>query len=222
ELEVCSNLEANRQLAQQLQASLPIEFSTHDKPTHAAALLGLDPACAPSIEDRALAPIATSITELLDELLLAAQNSLASGSVRSDAAQLGARHQHCDLMTSLLQTFAGLWPKDTAARMLANLQNSNAHLKVTTDLDALLQHVPYQLESLPTALQAGGEDVWRWLQKLRDLAHDRYLEWLNAPEQRSAHQQFERDIHAVTPNSELGRQQLLREAPARLANAITE
>ena len=41
ELEVCSDLAANERLAKQLQQRLPVDFAQQDKPSHAAALLGL-------------------------------------------------------------------------------------------------------------------------------------------------------------------------------------
>jgi len=42
ELEVRSGVEANERLAHELRQRLPVEFARDDKPTHAAALLGLE------------------------------------------------------------------------------------------------------------------------------------------------------------------------------------
>ena len=226
ELEFTSDEEANQQLANKLRDRLPVAFATQDKPSYAAALLGLELPGEESVEDRALSPIATSIPAQLHALLAAAQEVLAE--CRQQGAQPDAQsadqlhrlqslHQAID---SLVHGFAELWPEDTVARIRSHLDTVHRRLAEVADLDVLVANLELHLKALPAPLSASGQETQAWLQSVRDAAALQLLERLAGDEHTSAELQLEQDLAAINKDCELANKQLLHEAPMRLAAAI--
>ncbi|MGK0202235.1 MAG: inorganic triphosphatase YgiF, partial [Planctomycetota bacterium] len=112
ELEFCNHEEANLQLANKLRDSLPVDFASRDKPSHAAALLGMELPAQDSVEDRALALISSSIPAQLQSLLVDIQKTTAASGPQSADQLFGLQSMHHS-MTSLINGFAELWPTET-------------------------------------------------------------------------------------------------------------
>lgn len=222
ELEVLSNVHANEQLAKRLHQLLPVEFATHDKPSHAATLLGMDPPAAQSGEDRALAPIGESVPLHLKDCWFALQELQTNPDAPFGSAELRTLRQHYRSMRNLMQMFDGLWSTETTARLIGFCATAELKFTAAIDGDALLAALEHQLAAMPAGLSICGVEVAQWLQQQRDQAHARLQEWLGHAEQQTSQQQFERDVQAVVVGSEVAQQQLLRTAPERLLAAVEQ
>jgi inorganic triphosphatase YgiF len=220
ELEFCSNEEANQELANKLRDSLPVEFASQDKPSYAAALLGMEVPVEESTEDRALSLISTSIPAHLQALVCDIQTATAAGSPQSAEQLHGLQSLHHSI-GSLVNGFAELWPTDTVTRMRSHLHTVHRRIAEVANLNVLVANLELHLAALPTPLKDSGREAGAWIQSTRNAALERLQNWLLSDEHKSGQQQLEQDIAAIAADSELANKQLLHEAPARLASAIT-
>lgn len=221
ELEFSSNQEANQQLANKLRDSLPVDFASQDKPSYAAALLGMELPAEDSAEDRALALISKSIPSHLRALHAEIQKATAARSPQTAEQLYGLQCLHHSI-DSLIYGFAELWPTDTANRMQAHLQTVHRRIAELADMDMLVANLEVHLAALPKPMADSGRETGAWILSMRETTSQRLQEWFQSNEHQSGQQQLEQDLTAVNPECELANKQLLHEAPARLAVAITQ
>ena len=219
ELEFVKNEAANQELANQLRSRLPVELASQDKPSYAAALLGMELPAEASAEDRALARISASIPKQLLGLLASIQTITSAKQPLTDelVGELESLHHNIDTLT---QSFAGLWPEDAAEQMHAFVRETLRRLREVSILDRLVGNLEVHLAALPDPLASSGHETGKWLQDLRNTEAERLQQWLHSDEHRASQEQLEQGFAAVTADCELANKQLLHEAPPRLAAAI--
>ena len=173
-----------------------------------------------STEDRALSLISTSIPAHLQALVCDIQTATAEGSPQSAEQLHGLQSLHHSI-GSLVNGFAELWPTDTVTRMRSHLHTVHRRIAEVADLNVLVANLELHLTALPTPLKDSGREAGAWIQSTRNAALERLQNWLLSDEHKSGQQQLEQDLAAIAADSELANKQLLHEAPARLASAIT-
>ena len=220
ELEVCSNLEANQELAQKLQQRLPVDFANQDKPSYAASLLGMELPGAPSLEEQALAEISNAVPKRLQAMLVAAQKIQQTLACNDDPALLQEVICIYQTMHSVANCFAEIWPTDVAGRIDKELLKSQHRFSSLSDLVELQSALDEQLRRLPQPLLECGRDVSKWVQSKRQIACVRMQKWLSDTDHQSAEVQLEQDLKATDPKSEFGQTELMQAAPLQLAAAI--
>lgn len=222
ELEVCSNLEANQELAQNLQKRLPVEFAKQDKPSYAAALLGMELPGAPSVEEQALATVYEAVPERLQAMLVTAQSIQQKLAQNDDPALLQELHSTFQTMHDIVHSFAEIWPTDVAARVGTELRKSQHQIDSLADLVGLQSALDEQLQKLPQPLLECGREVSNWVQSKRKIAFERMQKWISDTEHQSAENHLEQDLKLLEPKSELAQAQLMQAAPLQLAAAIQQ
>lgn len=220
ELEFCSDEAANQELAKKLCDRLPVEFASQDKPSYAAALLGMELPAEDSVEDRALSMISTAIPAHLQSLVVDIQ-AVTADSNAEPTERLDRLQKLHHSIESLANCFAELWPADIATRIQSHLHTVRRRITEATDLDILVANLGLHLAALPTPLQESGRQAGIWIKDTRATTSERLQQWLQSDDYRVGAKQLEQDLATITPNSELADKVLLHEAPARLATAIT-
>ncbi|MCK5940369.1 MAG: CHAD domain-containing protein, partial [Planctomycetes bacterium] len=240
ELEVFGDVPTNERIAHELRERLPVEFATDDKPTHAAALLGIERP-APATPARAQKkkkkqkqkkkstndPTGSEpVGQAVPQRLLA-EFAAMRRCEHPDRDQPSTRDRHrmrvaVRRMRTLARTFGPLWPEDVAGRLSAHLGQTGRQLGVVRDLDVLLSGLPQSADSLPPQLQPAGQRAIDWVREQREAAEQQLQDWLCSPERLAANEQFERDVAAIDERTALAAEPLCRAAPPLLAAAVTD
>ena len=222
ELEVCSNLEANQELARKLRERLPLEFAKQDKPSYAASLLGMELPGAPALEEQALAAVYNAVPERLQAMLVAAQKLQDKLAQNDDLALLQKLRGVYQTMHSIVHSFAEIWPVDVVDRVGKELLKSQHRLDSLSDLAGLQSALDEQLKKLPQPLLECGREVSNWVQSKRKTAYARMQKWISDTDHQLAERQLEQDLKATDPKSDLAQTQLMEAAPLQLATAIKQ
>lgn len=172
ELEVLEDLATTEQLATALRQHLPLQPAEQDKPTHAAALLGLLPATT------AVAPApwtgATPLGEALRGIVAAHGAALlaAEAAVRGSdgAAALHTLRVALRRLRSLVRSCRDAWPAERAERALQCLAEFGRTCGACRDHDVMLELVTDGIARLPSALRQGGDAALQQLRTQRDAA----------------------------------------------------
>lgn len=219
ELEFQRDEEKNQQLASDLRGRLPVDFASQDKPSHAAALLGIELPSRESDEERARTHIRSSIPAQLQTLLddlhwaEAQRTPLSLDEVR----ELQAQVQRID---SLVASFAELWPKETLTRMRSLLHGMHKRTADVAALDTLVASLEEHLAILPMQLVSDGQETATWILSMRDTAALRLQQWLRSDEFQATQRQLEDDFPR-TGESKLANENLIHEAPLRIAEGAS-
>lgn len=222
ELEVCNNLEANERLAKQLQERLPVDFAQQDKPSHAAALLGIQDPIDATAEELALRPISSVIPEQLQQILVA--NVELEHAVRDVGHRATVHEMQVGLerMATMIRAFDDLWQQPVHERMCTHLHTTHRQLGAVRSFHVLLDNMRNQVGSLPMQLHEAGNETVLWAEGQRDVAMDRLSEWLGDERRKATCAEFAQDITAMSADAESAQKPLLHEAPTRLAAAVKE
>jgi len=230
ELEVLDDAPANEQLAERLQQRLPMSFATTDKPTHAAALLGIErPRAAGDAWQRGgdvgdgddpREPTGRAIARRLAQRLQAMR--AAEVGVRGDEhpEHLHAMRVAIRRMRSLVRAFRGLWSADEDTRLLADLGEVGRQLGAVRDLDVMLERLPHGVAHLPPPLRDAGERTIGWVRAQRDRQHARLQAWLRSDERLAHAEAIERRIAALQLDGATAQVELRDAAPTALAEAV--
>jgi CHAD domain-containing protein len=228
ELEVIDDVPTNERIAHELRERLPIEFATDDKPTHAAALLGIEhPDAAPhrptkkqTRRERGSQPAGQAVVEQLRDGLATMRRYEIGVREGSDPEDLHQMRVTIRRMRSLARAFRALWPEEVASRLLCHLGETGRRLGTVRDLDVMLERLPAELEALPPQLQPAGRRTLDWVHRQRAAAHAQMQAWLRSPERLTANDQFERDAAAIDERAPLAAEPMAQAAPALLAREV--
>lgn len=220
ELEVCSNLEANESLAKKLRERLPVDFAQQDKPSHAAALLGIEAPIDAAAEELALRPIRSVIPELLQQTLTATNELEQTVRDVGHRATVHEMQLGLERMETLILAFDDLWEQPVHQRLCAHLHTTQRQLGTVADLHVLLDTMRSQVRSLPMQLHEAGHESVLWAERQRDVAMDRLSEWLGDERRKTTCAEFARDITAMSTDADNAQKPLLHEAPTRLAASV--
>lgn len=220
ELEVCNNLPANEQLANELQKRLPVDFAEDDKPSHAATLLEIEIPADLAAEELAGRPIGELIPEQLQAIL--SENSELEDTVRDVGHRSTVQQmQHgLERMECLVWAFRDLWERSVHERLRSHLRTTQRQLSTVRDLHFLVDNMRIHAQSLPTQLHDAGSDAVIWAERERDTAMDRLSEWLGDQRRKVTCDEFAADIIATSPESEQAKAPFLPQATTRLAATI--
>lgn len=172
ELEVLEDLATTEQLATALRQQLPLQPAEQDKPTHAAALLGLlptTPSFAPTPWTGAtpLGEALRGIVEARSAALLAAEAAVRAG---DGAAALHTLRVALRRLRSLVRSCRDAWPAEHAERALQSLAEFGRTCGSCRDHDVMLELVSDGIARLPSALRQGGDAALQQLSAQRDAA----------------------------------------------------
>lgn len=220
EIEVFDDVASNERLANELKDRLPLAFAEQDKPTHAAALLGIEHGAPPRSEGLALEPAGRTIAARVEAQLLAMR--VAEVGVRSspDPEPLHQMRVAIRRLRTLIRAFAELWAPATAARLLETLGETGRRLGAVRDLDVMATALPGEIDALPAALRAAGQQSLTWLCAQREAARRDLRRWLCEQARLAAAAGTEDDLRALALDSAAARQPLSAAAPGRLASAV--
>lgn len=169
ELEVLDDLATTEQLATALRQRLPLAAAQHDKPTHAAVLLGL-PQPAPFVAWTAATPLGEALRRIVathGAAMLAAEAAVRAG---DDGPGLHTLRVAIRRLRSLVRSCREAWPAEPAERALARLAEFGRTCGACRDHDVMLELVADGCTRLPTALRAAAEGVQTQLREQRDAA----------------------------------------------------
>lgn len=220
EIEVFDDVASNERLAHELSERLPLAFAEHDKPTHAAALLGIERPAPQRTEGLELEPAGRAIARRVEARLLAMR--IAEVGVRSGDAPEPLHQMRVALrrLRTLIRAFGELWAPPTAARLLEALGETGRRLGALRDLDVMVDVLPAEIAALPDALRAAGERALAWLRTRRDTTRRQVQRWLSDPPRLASETRIEDDLRAIALDTEAARQPLSTAAPIPLARAV--
>lgn len=217
EIEAHDDLAGCERLANQLTTTLPLTAAEDDKPTFAAALLGLPapPPGGPStLADATAAAAITAIARRHFSAMQGAEAGVRSG---LDPAHLHGMRVALRRLRSLVRAFRSLWPEATANWLQAEFAATAERLGKVRDLDVMLASLPTSIATLPTGLHDGAHVGTAWIRDQRAREHEALLGWLRDPE-RLAHTRQQREA-LVVPEGTLGNLPLAGLASAKLGEA---
>ncbi|MGC6487772.1 MAG: CHAD domain-containing protein, partial [Planctomycetota bacterium] len=224
ELEVIGDAAASERLAHQLRVALPVEFAADDKPTHAAALLGLEapppPVCRSggALDPTRLAgeAVPQQVLEGIDEI------RRREVPVRGGDAPDELRRMRVAIRRTrtVVRAFRALWPEEVAGRLLAHLGETGRRLGPVREFDVLLSTLPADLDLLPAQLQPAGRRACEWITERRAAAHQLALAWLRSAERLEASDRLDRDAAAIDARSPIAATPLRALAPEMLSRAV--
>lgn len=226
ELEVLDDVAASERVAHELRERLPVEFARDDKPTFAAALLGLDrrrvDTAAPTPDGTASLPVAQAAPRDVCAGLAAIRRGCAE--LDGDDAPERLRQLAAEVRRtrSLVRAFAPLWAEETTSRMLGHLGEVERTLGSLRDLDTVLELLPSALDALPPQLRATSEPAAGWIRRQRAAAGAELREQLQRGPLLAAIEALEHAALEPDPRSPIAAAAALELAPTLLHEATSE
>lgn len=221
ELEVLEDLATTEQLATALRHHLPLQPAEQDKPTHAAALLGLLPpaviAPAPWTGATPLGDALRSIVAAHGAALLAAEAAVRSG---DDAVALHTLRVALRRLRSLVRSCRDAWPAERGERALQSLAELGRTCGSCRDHDVMLELVTDGLARLPAALRHGGDAALQQLRAQRDAAAATLQHQLRAAEHLQQLDALLADLDAIEHDGAAANAPLAAALPHHFAPAI--
>jgi len=216
EIEVQHGLPDCERLADRLTQGLPLQPAGDDKPGHAGALLGLQPAAREARPLHAAMPVGQATATLVQRHLVALQR--AEVAVRRDehSEHLHAMRVATRRLRELVRCFGDLWPRQERTWLLDHLGRTGRQLGTLRDLDVLLQDLPLAIGQLPAALRRASDEVLDWVGRRRRRTREQLLTWLCSAE-RLADQRRMCETFAAAGSSAEAMQPLAAVLPHRLA-----
>lgn len=196
EIEVLEDVASNERLAQALLQRLPLHPAEDDKPTHAAARLGMPvgPPAAPK------PTAATALSEALGRCIRRHLEAMRHAEVgvrgERDPEHVHAMRVAVRRLRSIVRAFRDLWPQPTASALTESLGDLGRRLGAVRDLDVMLAGIASDLAELPGALPAAAERARAWIAQRRDDARTQLQEWLRSDARLGVAATIERDLDA--------------------------
>ncbi|MCB9883842.1 MAG: CHAD domain-containing protein [Planctomycetes bacterium] len=220
ELEVLDDTALSERLCETLMRELPVEAAEQDKPTHAAALLGMAPRrrtpAAPA--DEPADAIGPAVLAAIERHLAEIRRTESEVRRLDDAEPLHAMRVALRRLRTLVGAFAELWPADLAASIKARLAATSHRLGDVRDLDVLLIGIDAAAPDLPQGLHEATQAVSGWLRRERDQARARLVDWLRDAERLRDFGQLQTDLASLP----LDTPQATQDQDRTLATKISE
>lgn len=178
ELEVIGDLGASEHLTEQLRRRLPLAHADRDKPSHAAALLGLERAATNAGAEHDGTPIGAALRQRFAAALAASATAEVIARDGRDAEGVHAMRVATRRVRTLLRAFAPLWPETVGKRLTTHFRETGRRLGAVRDLDVLLQSLPGDVGELPQPLAAAGGRALELLRRARDAQRAQLTAWL--------------------------------------------
>ncbi len=219
ELEVIDNLQDTERLAARLGQRLSLRAATDDKPTHAAALLGLHEAtvAATPADDT---PIGTAIAAIAARHLDTLRHAEVGVRCDRDPGCLHTMRVAVRRLRCLVRAFRDLWPADTGEWLLDQLGATGRQLGTRRDLDVMLASLPGDIAELPASLQPAAAHALTWISVQREPVHAQLQIWLRSEARQAAEVELEQRLASVAHADGAGTMPSAAAVPPRLAKAV--
>jgi CHAD domain-containing protein len=201
-----------------LRQRFELADAEEDKPTRAAALLGLPPPRDHGETDAAGARGAC-IARATRSLLLAVRSAEPAARTNDDPEAIHRMRVAVRKLRNVLATYDALWP-ESEARWLANhLRALGRELGRVRNIDAALLAIPTVAGALPPALAAEIEHVTGWLRALRASGRDHLVAWLSSSERLDDAQHLH-ELLLRGPDADLDEQTLRADVERRIRRQV--
>ncbi len=200
EIEVLDDAALSERLCEHLLRLLPVEAADNDKPTHAAALLGM-----PTHRRTRQTPVrdgadatGPAVLAAVERLLVEIRDAESEVRRHADAEPLHTMRVALRRLRTLVGAFAELWPADVVASIKTRLAATSHRCGEVRDLDVLLVGIDAASTDLPEELRDASIEVTGWLRREREQARTRLLDWLRDEERLRSLGQLQTDLTSLS------------------------
>lgn len=220
EIEVVDELPLCERLAQAFLERLPVRAAEEDKPAHAASLLGVTPAAAPTAAVDPEAPTGTIVVDLVRRHLAAVGQAEIGVRTGADADPPHVMRVALRRARGLVRAFRSLWPEETATWLLDQLGATSRRLGELRDLDVLLADLPARCEQLPGGLRdTAVATLVPWLRTRRQRVQGELRDWFGSPRRLADARALDERLAAIAAG-EFAAQPIAASLAPRLAHLV--